>query len=72
ALFGRTDVSDKDLPHRSKLTEMIFKEYIKEHDELKEEFKNALGRISFTADVWSDQNLLAYLALTSHFCTKDD
>ncbi|KIK87433.1 hypothetical protein PAXRUDRAFT_92123, partial [Paxillus rubicundulus Ve08.2h10] len=71
-LFDCSDVSNKDLPHCTKLTEMIFQEYIKEHGALKEGFKNSLGRISFTADVWSDQNLIAYLAPTLHFCTRDD
>lgn len=32
--------------------------------------KNAMGQVSFTADIWSDQNRAAYLAMTAHWIAK--
>ncbi|KIM74934.1 hypothetical protein PILCRDRAFT_35746, partial [Piloderma croceum F 1598] len=39
---------------------------------LKRELAEAAGRISFTADVWSDSNRRGYLAITAHWisCEK--
>lgn len=31
----------------------------------------AVGRISFTADLWSDPNLRSYLAMTAHWIARD-
>jgi hypothetical protein len=32
--------------------------------------QNSLGRISFTSDIWSRQNLEGYMAVTAHYCTE--
>jgi hypothetical protein len=63
-------VTDKDLPHRTSLTKRIYTQYLKDHDELKQEIKESLGRISFTSDIWSDPNLTSFLAMTAHFCHR--
>lgn len=34
--------------------------------------QNALGRVSFTADMWSDPNLVSFMAVTTHYCDKDE
>lgn len=34
--------------------------------------QNAVGRISFTTDVWSDQNRQPYLAMTAHWISKSE
>ena len=34
--------------------------------------KSALGKISYTADVWSSANLQSYLAITAHWAYRDD
>jgi hypothetical protein len=39
ALYGHKDISDADLPHRTKLVELIVKEYEKEHMKLVNDFK---------------------------------
>ncbi|KAJ7243491.1 hypothetical protein C8J57DRAFT_1030856, partial [Mycena rebaudengoi] len=72
ALFGRDDVSDRDLPHRTAVTDKIFEQYSEAHQDLIEEFKKAYGRISFTSDIWTDPNLRSFLGITSHFCTRDE
>ncbi|KAJ7051542.1 hypothetical protein C8F01DRAFT_959306, partial [Mycena amicta] len=72
ALFGRENVADDDLPHRTAMTERVIREYQKEYDALLADFKRAYGRISFTGDIWSDPNLRSFLALTGHYCTRDE
>jgi hypothetical protein len=34
--------------------------------------KLSCGQINFTADIWSNANMLAYLALTSHWISLDN
>lgn len=34
--------------------------------------QNAAGRISFTTDIWSDQNRQPYLAITAHWISKSE
>jgi hypothetical protein len=38
-LYGREDVTERDLPHRTKLIELIFKAYEEEHRKLLDGFK---------------------------------
>ncbi|KAJ7219656.1 hypothetical protein C8J57DRAFT_1027229, partial [Mycena rebaudengoi] len=80
--------TEKDLPHRTALTERILKQYTEVRKALLAEFKarsslpkcvlfliwvqRAEGQIHFTADVWSDGNLTAFMAITSHFCIRDE
>ncbi|KAJ7173901.1 hypothetical protein C8R43DRAFT_843372, partial [Mycena crocata] len=71
-LFGRDDVDDSDLPHRTALTDLIFAEYGEAYKQLVAELKTAYGRISFTSDIWSDPNLRSFLGLTAHFCIRDE
>ncbi|KIL57715.1 hypothetical protein M378DRAFT_16075 [Amanita muscaria Koide BX008] len=72
ALYGRTGVLDKDLLHRTALTDLIRMSYQAEHDRIVNELQNSLGRVSFTSDIWSDPNLTAFMAVTTHFCTRDE
>ncbi|KAF5378856.1 hypothetical protein D9615_006941 [Tricholomella constricta] len=61
-LFLGTQLTDRDIPHRTKLTEIII-------DCFKTEYKamNALGRVSLTSDVWSRTSLAAHVAITAHY-----
>ncbi|KAF7372508.1 Dimer-Tnp-hAT domain-containing protein [Mycena venus] len=59
-LFGR-DETDKDLPHRTTLTDRIFKKYA----------ERAEGRIHYTGDVWSKDDLSSHFAISGHFCMRD-
>jgi len=71
ALYGRKNVSERDLPHRTALKNMIFRQYLEDHKELLNEIKAALGRVSFTADIWSDPNLTSFLAMTCRFSKRN-
>jgi hypothetical protein len=65
------NVSDRELPHQTVLTNKIYEQYVKDHHKLVEEVKNVLGRVSFTSDIWSDPNLTPFLAMTIHFCKRN-
>ncbi|KAH9160557.1 hypothetical protein EDB89DRAFT_1804936, partial [Lactarius sanguifluus] len=66
-VYGHCNINEKDLPHRTKLTELVFAAYEQEHQHL----KKSLGRVSFSSDLWSDPNLVSFMALTSHFLSHD-
>ncbi|KAG2744442.1 hypothetical protein P692DRAFT_201668534, partial [Suillus brevipes Sb2] len=69
--LGEGKIQDKNLPHRTKLTEMILTEFRTEYCKVKNDLKNTLGRISHTTDLWSDPNLDSFMALTAHFMARD-
>jgi hypothetical protein len=51
ALFGRTNLSERDLPHQTKLLEMIFEKYENEHQKMLSDFQvscfHAMFKYSF-------------------------
>ncbi|KAH7918270.1 hypothetical protein BV22DRAFT_990206, partial [Leucogyrophana mollusca] len=69
--LGNGKIDDKDLPHRTKLTQMILDEYRKEYQKMKLELKNSLGRVSNTTDLWSDPNRDSFMGVTAHFMMRD-
>ena len=66
ALYGQTEVSDRDLPHRISLTNKIFEQY------LEDSFRKTkiLTRVSLTSDIWSDPNLAPFFTMTCHYPWK--
>ncbi|KAI3998430.1 hypothetical protein GGG16DRAFT_29107, partial [Schizophyllum commune] len=60
-------MDESDLPHRTKMTELIEERFEREFANMREEMKNSPGRIAFTLDVWSRVNLESYLAITAHY-----
>ncbi|KAH9946450.1 hypothetical protein B0H21DRAFT_676010, partial [Amylocystis lapponica] len=70
-LYISSELDDKDIPHRSKITKLIEDRYNAEKAILATEAQNALGRVSFTSDVWSDQQLRGFMAITVHYVVKD-
>ncbi|KAH9962525.1 hypothetical protein BGW80DRAFT_1116044, partial [Lactifluus volemus] len=65
------NLKDSDVPHRTKVTRVMFESYHHEWKKLVTELKNSEGRISFTSDLWSDPNLRSFMAVTVHFVSKD-
>ncbi|KAF8574605.1 hypothetical protein K439DRAFT_1624193 [Ramaria rubella] len=59
-------LKDSNILHRSKLHEEILKAWEHWFAQLKVELQAAIEWISFTVDAWSDDNLQAYLSITSH------
>ncbi|KAG2059652.1 hypothetical protein BDR06DRAFT_828695, partial [Suillus hirtellus] len=68
--LGDRKMCHNDLPHRTKITQMVLDEYRKEYNKTKVDLKNALGCISMTMDLWSDPNHDSYMAVTAYFITQ--
>jgi hypothetical protein len=47
ALYGRNNLTEHDLPHRTKLLEMIFEEYENEHRKTLSDFQVSHFRTTF-------------------------
>ncbi len=67
---GQNGISEKDLPHRSKLTDLIFESFQKEYAAMLERIRNSIGRVSFTSDIWSAVDLQSYMAITAHYMMR--
>ncbi|KIJ21091.1 hypothetical protein PAXINDRAFT_66612, partial [Paxillus involutus ATCC 200175] len=39
---------------------------------LKQDLANAKGSVSFTSDIWSDENYWPFVAITAHWISKGD
>ncbi|KAJ7633848.1 hypothetical protein DFH06DRAFT_956050, partial [Mycena polygramma] len=63
--------TERDLPHRTALTDRILKQYDDVCQLLREDFKKALGRLHFTGDLWSTGDLDSHFGITGHFCMRD-
>ncbi|KAJ3770230.1 hypothetical protein FB446DRAFT_613794, partial [Lentinula raphanica] len=70
-LYIGTDLCDRDVPHRTKLTELIREQYSKQWKNVSLEMQDSLGRISFTSDMWSDGVLKGFMAVTAHYMNRD-
>ncbi|KAJ7351424.1 hypothetical protein DFH08DRAFT_655033, partial [Mycena albidolilacea] len=60
-------LEDRDIPHRSKLSQLISTRFHVEYTAMIKEIQNSLGRVAFTDDVWSRVNLDSHLAITAHY-----
>ncbi|KAH7868448.1 uncharacterized protein C8R40DRAFT_1016657, partial [Lentinula edodes] len=60
-------LSNGDIPHCTKLTDIIFEQFKVEWKKMVQELKNSLGRISFTSDMWSRGILQGFMAITAHY-----
>ncbi|OJT08400.1 hypothetical protein TRAPUB_688 [Trametes pubescens] len=69
-LFDAAHLQDEDIPHRSKLRMLIQVSYNAHRAEVRIEMQGALGRISFTADLWTDPILRAFMAVTAHYIVR--
>ncbi|KAI0309877.1 hypothetical protein OF83DRAFT_1071366 [Amylostereum chailletii] len=61
------DITDSDIPHRTKVTDLIYERFCIEYRKMVAEMQNCPGRISFTTDVWSDPSLNSFMAVTAHY-----
>ncbi|KAF8999809.1 hypothetical protein BDQ17DRAFT_1187884, partial [Cyathus striatus] len=59
-------LDDDELVHRTKLRTDILLEQKKVFTKLREDLLHALGRVSFTTDLWSDPILRSFMAVTAH------
>ncbi|TFK78761.1 hypothetical protein K466DRAFT_469428, partial [Polyporus arcularius HHB13444] len=64
-------LDEKDLPHRKKITSLILEQWEEARKKIIDELKASPGRVSFTCDIWTDQQLASFLALSAHHVRKD-
>ncbi|KAJ3858679.1 hypothetical protein EV359DRAFT_22499, partial [Lentinula novae-zelandiae] len=57
-------LEESDIPHCTKLSELIDKRFKSEYNKVIDEIRNSLGRLAITGDIWSRINLEGYLAIT--------
>ncbi|KAF8831071.1 hypothetical protein HHX47_DHR1000060 [Lentinula edodes] len=62
--YTGTELEESDIPHRTKLSELIDKRFKSEYNKVIDEIRNSLGRLAITGDIWSRINLEGYLAIT--------
>ncbi|CAE6365245.1 unnamed protein product [Rhizoctonia solani] len=58
---------ESDIPHRTKLTKVSSELYREEMTRIKQELAKTLGRVSVTSDLWSDDQLHSFMAVTLHY-----
>ncbi|KZP07598.1 hypothetical protein FIBSPDRAFT_708605, partial [Athelia psychrophila] len=63
-------LDDKDIPHCTKLSEMITARFKVEHAAMVRDIRHSLGRVATTADVWTRKNLDSHIAITAHYLMR--
>ncbi|KAI0060762.1 hypothetical protein BV25DRAFT_1776931, partial [Artomyces pyxidatus] len=70
--LGAAEITEHDIPHRTKVTELIFEHFCKQYQKMVSEMQNSEGRISFTTDIWTDPWYAPYMAITAHYLSKNE
>ncbi|KAH9964911.1 hypothetical protein BC827DRAFT_1086744, partial [Russula dissimulans] len=63
-------LEDTDIPHQKKILTLMTNEFDDEYQNLKNDLKESLGRVSLTSDLWSDINLRSFMAVTAHWLAR--
>ncbi|PVF91221.1 hypothetical protein CPB86DRAFT_679436, partial [Serendipita vermifera] len=63
-------INDSNIPHRTSVSYSMDSFYDKMMGIWGEELRNTLGRISFTKDIWTDDGLRSYMAVTAHYVVE--
>ncbi|KAJ7927681.1 hypothetical protein B0H13DRAFT_1543857, partial [Mycena leptocephala] len=76
-LFIGAELQDEDIPHCTKMSELISKRFQVSCLTLGcvrglISLQSALGRLSFTHDIWTRVNLDSHLAITAHYIVRDE
>ncbi|PPQ77048.1 hypothetical protein CVT26_007808 [Gymnopilus dilepis] len=66
-LMLRKELRDKDIPHRTTICNRVMEMWEKHVKDLEKDMQKALGKVSFTADCWTDTNLMPFMAITGHW-----
>ncbi|KAF8901531.1 hypothetical protein CPB84DRAFT_1777550 [Gymnopilus junonius] len=69
-LFIGEQLNDEDIPHRTKLSELITKAFKREYAKMINEIQHSEGRVSFTSDIWSRHTLQSFMGVTGHFMVR--
>ncbi|OBZ77284.1 putative AC transposase [Grifola frondosa] len=65
-------INSVECPEFRELLFLISESYKEEYSAMIRELQNALGRVSFTTDLWSDPNLRAFMGITAYYCMRDE
>ncbi|KIK41147.1 hypothetical protein CY34DRAFT_85941, partial [Suillus luteus UH-Slu-Lm8-n1] len=52
--------------------ELVIDAFHEHFNALKRDLAAALGKVSFTSDLWSDSNLCPFMAVTAHWIARAD
>ncbi|QRV87180.1 RNA-directed RNA polymerase L [Ceratobasidium sp. AG-Ba] len=65
--IAQGNASTKDIPDRHTVATHVDKLCQEEKERIRKEIKHAPGRISCTADLWSDESQRSFMCITAHF-----
>ncbi|PPR07616.1 hypothetical protein CVT24_004169 [Panaeolus cyanescens] len=68
--IGQHCLEDEDIPRRTKMGSLVTEYFHSEYEAMKQELKDAEGRVLLTTDIWSRTNLEGYMGITAHFIVK--
>jgi hypothetical protein len=68
-IFARPTLSEKDIPHRTKIQQEILHWARVTQEKVCEALANAEGKVSFTFDTWTSGAHDPYLSVTGHYIT---
>ncbi|PBK90596.1 hypothetical protein ARMGADRAFT_871755, partial [Armillaria gallica] len=60
-------LTDNDIPHQTQLRECIMETWQEYLQQISKDMLGALGKISFTCDLWTNSNLVPFMAVTAHW-----
>ncbi|KAF9532740.1 hypothetical protein CPB83DRAFT_741999, partial [Crepidotus variabilis] len=60
-------LDDSDIPHRTRISELITTAFQEEYAAMVKGLQNSLGRVFFKTDTWLRTNLETYMAVTAHY-----
>ncbi|QRV75249.1 hAT family dimerization protein [Ceratobasidium sp. AG-Ba] len=63
-------LQDKDIPGRKKMVKTVHELYLEQAERIRQEIWRSRGRISITSDLWSDEILRAFMAVTAHYINE--
>ncbi|SJL00252.1 uncharacterized protein ARMOST_03564 [Armillaria ostoyae] len=66
-LMLREELTDDDIPRRTQIRKRVMEIWEDHLKQLSKEMQGALGKISFTCDMWSNANLVPFMAVTAHW-----
>ncbi|TFK36082.1 hypothetical protein BDQ12DRAFT_725383 [Crucibulum laeve] len=66
-LMLQRELKDSDIPHCTHICEKIMEKWQEHMKTLSNKMQELLGKISLTTDLWTDQNLSPFMAVTAHW-----
>jgi hypothetical protein len=71
-MFTRPSLSEKDIPHRTKIQEEILRRAEVAEGSVRLALTKIEGKVSFTFDTWTSEAQDPYLSVTGHYITAPE